>query len=85
MGELILIQWTYILQMWEARNKAVQKKYIDKGQSREIEFLQAKAIQNMEDFYEEDDSDADGFQKKPEEVETMNKTSLQIFVKSVKN
>ena len=81
--KLFLIQWAYILQMWEVRNKAVQKQYIDIGKNRETEFLKDKAKQHIESILVDQDSDDEELQHEPEEVETMGISTLKVFVQNL--
>ena len=66
--------------MWEVRNKAVQKQYIDIGRSRETEFLKDKAKQLIESIVADQDSDDEELQHEPEKVEKMKISTLKVFV-----
>ena len=81
--KIILIMWPHINNMWEERNKAVRLKYKKIGKSQDHEFMKAKALQEMEEITEMDDSDSKMVQKDPVEIEGMHPLSLLVFVKNL--
>ena len=79
--------WKQIIKMWEGRNTAVQKLYIDKGLNRSHELLVQAAVQEIEEiktkahFAGQDESWLD---KSEAELRAMHPLSLQFWFQNIK-
>ena len=83
--KLVVIIWTYVLKLWNARNTSLQKLYASQGQTREHARLLLEATNettNMNDLLHQDRT---WVQRTPDELQTMTSTSLEFWIKNVKN
>ena len=69
--------------MWEVRNKAVQKQYIDIGKSRETEFLKDKAKQHIEGIPADQDSDDEDLHHESKEVKKYEYIHIKSFFQNL--
>ena len=73
--------------MWEGRNNAVQKLYVDKGLNRAHELLVKAAVQEIRDIQTKSHllgRDTHWLEKSEDELRAMHPLSLQFWFQNIK-
>ena len=77
-AKLVVIIWTYVLKLWDARNTTLQKLYVSQGQTREHARLLLEATNETTNMNDLSQQDRTWIQRTPHELQTMTRISLEF-------